>query len=125
VGRVREEKGKERCARIREEERVIFLVCLKREPIRYGRRFVMVYGAQPASASVYNLKANVIAEFGTGARNFASFSPGGHLITLAGFGSLKGMFEESLISLISLISSHLSSLSFSHSLISLICSSLV
>jgi uncharacterized protein with WD repeat len=50
----------------------------------------MVYGAQPASASVYNLKANVIAEFGTGARNFASFSPSGHLLTLAGFGSLKG-----------------------------------
>jgi translation initiation factor 2A len=59
----------------------------------YGRRFIMVYGAQPASATVYNLKANVVAEFGTGSRNFASFSPSGHLVTLAGFGSLKGAIE--------------------------------
>ena len=28
----------------------------------YGRRFVMVYGPQPASATAYNLKANAIAE---------------------------------------------------------------
>ena len=59
----------------------------------YGRRFVMVYGAQPASATIYNLKANPIAEFGSGSRNFAAFSPGGHLLTLAGFGSLKGAIE--------------------------------
>jgi translation initiation factor 2A len=59
----------------------------------YGRRFVMVYGAQPASATLYNLKANPIAEFGTGSRNFCSFSPGGHLLTLAGFGSLKGAIQ--------------------------------
>ena len=59
----------------------------------HGRRFVMVYGAQPASATVYNLKANPIAEFGAGSRNMAAFSPGGHLLTLGGFGSLKGAIE--------------------------------
>lgn len=58
-----------------------------------GRRFVMVYGPQPASATIYNLKANAITELGTAGRNFASFSPDGHLLTLAGFGSLKGAIE--------------------------------
>jgi translation initiation factor 2A len=58
-----------------------------------GRRFAMVYGSQPASATVYNLKANPITEFGTGSRNFASFSPCGNMLALAGFGSLKGAIE--------------------------------
>ncbi|XP_017844294.1 eukaryotic translation initiation factor 2A isoform X2 [Drosophila busckii] len=55
--------------------------------------FVVVYGFMPSKAALYNLKCDVIFDFGEGPRNSAYFNPFGNLIALAGFGNLPGAVE--------------------------------
>nr|CCA17134.1 eukaryotic translation initiation factor 2A putative [Albugo laibachii Nc14] len=55
-----------------------------------GRGFVVLAGAMPSSATLYDQKANPIFDFGTASRNHISWSPHGRFLCLAGFGNLAG-----------------------------------
>ncbi|KAH8270266.1 hypothetical protein KR018_006374, partial [Drosophila ironensis] len=65
--------------------------CVKWSP--KANEFVVVYGYMPSKAALYNLKCDVIFDFGEGPRNCAYFNPFGNLIVLAGFGNLPGAVE--------------------------------
>lgn len=65
--------------------------CVKWSP--KANEFVVVYGFMPSKAALYNLKCDVIFDFGEGPRNVAYFNPFGNLIVLAGFGNLPGAVE--------------------------------
>ncbi|CAH0480102.1 unnamed protein product [Peronospora belbahrii] len=55
-----------------------------------GRGFVVIAGAMPAHATLYDNKALPIFEFGAAPRNHVSWSPHGRFLCLAGFGNLRG-----------------------------------
>ncbi|KAF4038666.1 Eukaryotic translation initiation factor eIF2A [Phytophthora infestans] len=55
-----------------------------------GRGFVVIAGAMPANATLYDNKALPIFEFGAAPRNHVSWSPHGRFLCLAGFGNLRG-----------------------------------
>lgn len=55
--------------------------------------FCVVYGFQPAKATVFNLKCNPIFEFTPSAKNQCFYNPHGNLIVMAGFGNLRGNLE--------------------------------
>lgn len=55
-----------------------------------GRGFVVLAGAMPANATLYDNKAIPIFEFGAAPRNHVSWSPHGRFLCLAGFGNLRG-----------------------------------
>ncbi|XP_017137926.1 eukaryotic translation initiation factor 2A [Drosophila miranda] len=65
--------------------------CVKWSP--KATEFVVVYGFMPSKAALYNLKCDVIYDFGEGPRNCAYFNPFGNIIVLAGFGNLPGAVE--------------------------------
>ncbi|KAH8373998.1 eukaryotic translation initiation factor 2A [Drosophila serrata] len=65
--------------------------CVKWSP--KANEFVVVYGFMPSKAALYNLKCDVVFDFGEGPRNCAYFNPFGSLIVLAGFGNLPGAVE--------------------------------
>ncbi|KAH8305797.1 hypothetical protein KR059_011051 [Drosophila kikkawai] len=65
--------------------------CVKWSP--KANEFVVVYGFMPSKAALYNLKCDVVFDFGEGPRNCAYFNPFGTLIVLAGFGNLPGAVE--------------------------------
>ncbi|XP_062137314.1 LOW QUALITY PROTEIN: eukaryotic translation initiation factor 2A-like [Drosophila sulfurigaster albostrigata] len=65
--------------------------CVKWSP--KANEFVVVYGFMPSKAALYNLKCDVIFDFGEGPRNCAYFNPFGNLIVLGGFGNLPGAVE--------------------------------
>jgi len=55
--------------------------------------FCCVYGFMPAKATIYNLKAEPIFDFGTGPRNAVMYNPQGNMLLLSGFGNLAGNIE--------------------------------
>ncbi|KAI7802642.1 eukaryotic translation initiation factor 2A [Triplophysa rosa] len=55
--------------------------------------FCVVYGFMPAKATIFNHKCESVFDFGTGPRNAAFYSPHGHILVLAGFGTLRGQME--------------------------------
>ncbi|OWZ05265.1 Eukaryotic translation initiation factor 2A, partial [Phytophthora megakarya] len=55
-----------------------------------GRGFVVIAGAMPAHATLYDNKALPVFEFGAAPRNHVSWSPHGRFLCLAGFGNLRG-----------------------------------
>ncbi|CAD7003374.1 unnamed protein product [Ceratitis capitata] len=65
--------------------------CVKWSP--KATEFVVVYGFMPSKAALYNLKCDVVFDFGEGPRNCAYFNPFGNLVALAGFGNLPGNVE--------------------------------
>ncbi|KAH8307433.1 hypothetical protein KR044_012002, partial [Drosophila immigrans] len=65
--------------------------CVKWSP--KANEFVVVYGFMPSKAALYNLKCDVVFDFGEGPRNCAYFNPFGNLIVLGGFGNLPGAVE--------------------------------
>jgi len=56
-------------------------------------QFVVLAGRMPAAATLYNIKAEPIFEFGQAHRNTVSFSPHGRFVVLAGFGNLAGEMD--------------------------------
>ncbi|GAB5030602.1 eukaryotic translation initiation factor 2a [Nannochloropsis oceanica] len=56
-------------------------------------QFVVLAGRMPAAATLYNIKAESIFEFGQAHRNTVSFSPHGRFVVLAGFGNLAGEMD--------------------------------
>ncbi|XP_067647661.1 eukaryotic translation initiation factor 2A isoform X2 [Eurosta solidaginis] len=65
--------------------------CVKWSP--KATEFVVVYGFMPSKAALYNLKCDVIFDFGEGPRNSVYFNDFGNLLALAGFGNLPGNVE--------------------------------
>lgn len=59
-------------------------------PANGGKEFVVTYGFMPAKATLFDLRLNVLHEFGSLSRNFVSFNPQGRLLCIAGFGNLAG-----------------------------------
>lgn len=55
--------------------------------------FCVVYGFMPAKATLYNLKCDVVFEFGTGNRNSIYYNEFGNLLIFGGFGNLPGYVE--------------------------------
>lgn len=55
--------------------------------------FCVVYGFMPAKATLYNLKCDVIFDFGTGNRNSIYYNEFGNLLIFGGFGNLPGYIE--------------------------------
>jgi translation initiation factor 2A len=55
-----------------------------------GRGFVVLAGAMPCNATLYDHKAIPIFEFGAAPRNHVSWSPHGRFLCIAGFGNLRG-----------------------------------
>lgn len=55
--------------------------------------FVVVYGYMPSHAALFNLKCDIIFDFGTGSRNSIYFNPYGNILLLTGFGNLRGYVE--------------------------------
>ena len=60
----------------------------KWSPVSKG--FVVVCGTMPAVATLYDLKAKPIFNFGEAHRNTISWAPHGRFLCLAGFGNLAG-----------------------------------
>ncbi|DAZ99880.1 TPA: hypothetical protein N0F65_008623 [Lagenidium giganteum] len=55
-----------------------------------GRGFVVLAGAMPCNATLYDNKACPVFEFGAAPRNHVSWSPHGRFLCIAGFGNLRG-----------------------------------
>mmetsp|Transcript_8541 Transcript_8541/g.25674 ORF Transcript_8541/g.25674 Transcript_8541/m.25674 type:complete len:560 (-) Transcript_8541:480-2159(-) len=55
--------------------------------------FIVVYGVQPAQATMFNSKCEPVFSFGSGAWNCVYFSPHGRFVALCGFQSLSGDVE--------------------------------
>lgn len=55
-----------------------------------GRGFVVLAGSMPCNATLYDVKAIPIFEFGAAPRNHVSWSPHGRFLCIAGFGNLRG-----------------------------------
>ncbi|XP_054165531.1 eukaryotic translation initiation factor 2A-like, partial [Oppia nitens] len=52
--------------------------------------FCVIYGYMPAKTSLFNNKSEIMFEFGEGSRNIICFNSFGNLVSLAGFGNLRG-----------------------------------
>ena len=55
-----------------------------------GKEFVVIAGAMPPAAALYNLEAEQVYSFGAAHRNVVSWAPHGRFLALAGFGNLAG-----------------------------------
>jgi len=58
-----------------------------------GTLFAAVYGFMPAKATMFNIKAEAVFDFGTGPRNIALFNPQNNLLMIGGFGNLRGHIQ--------------------------------
>ncbi|PLW34016.1 hypothetical protein PCASD_22333 [Puccinia coronata f. sp. avenae] len=57
------------------------------------KEFTVSYGYMPAKTTIFDLRCNVIHDFGTAPRNFISYNPQGRLLLVAGFGNLAGTMD--------------------------------
>jgi len=55
-----------------------------------SRGFVVICGTMPAMATLYDIKAKPVFNFGCAHRSVVSWSPHGRFLCLAGFGNLAG-----------------------------------
>lgn len=55
--------------------------------------FVVVYGYMPAHATLFNMKCDVVFDFGTGIRNCVYWNDFGNLLLFGAFGNLRGNIE--------------------------------
>lgn len=62
-------------------------------PANGGKEFAVSYGWMPAKTTLFDLRLNVLHEFGALPRNFVSFNPQGRLLCIAGFGNLAGQVD--------------------------------
>lgn len=59
-----------------------------------GSEFIMIYGAMPMNkATLFNIKAEPVFEFGTNPKNTVSWSPNSRFVALCGFGNLAGEMQ--------------------------------
>ncbi|KAI8455771.1 eukaryotic translation initiation factor eIF2A-domain-containing protein [Phakopsora pachyrhizi] len=57
------------------------------------KEFSVSYGYMPAKTTIFDVRCNVIHDFGTAPRNFISYNPQGRLLLVAGFGNLAGTMD--------------------------------
>lgn len=57
------------------------------------KEFTVSYGYMPSKTTIFDLRCNVIHDFGTAPRNFISYNPQGRLLLVAGFGNLAGTMD--------------------------------
>lgn len=62
-------------------------------PANGGKEFAVSYGWMPAKTTLFDLRLNVLHEFGALPRNYVSFNPQGRLLCIAGFGNLAGQMD--------------------------------
>lgn len=55
--------------------------------------FCVIYGYMPATATIFNLKCDVVMDFQPGPRNSIYYNSFGNILLLAGFGNLRGNIE--------------------------------
>jgi len=55
-----------------------------------SRHFAVIAGTMPAVASLFDLNAKQVFNFGSAHRSIVSFAPHGRFLCLAGFGNLAG-----------------------------------
>lgn len=58
-----------------------------------SNQFIAVYGYEPANATLFNMKCDVIFDFGTGIRNCIYWNSFGNLVLFGAFGNLRGNIE--------------------------------
>ena len=58
-----------------------------------GTLFAAVYGFMPAKATMFNVNAEPVFDFGTGPRNCVLFNPQSSLLMIGGFGNLRGHIQ--------------------------------
>jgi len=58
-----------------------------------GKEFVVVYGTMPAQTTLFDSKCQPIADYGSGPKNTAKFSPNGRLLCIGGFGNVSGNMD--------------------------------
>lgn len=56
-------------------------------------QFCVVFGYMPAKATLFNMNADPIFDFGTGSRSACNYNPHGNILCLSGFGNLSGDME--------------------------------
>ncbi|CAD6584457.1 MAG: hypothetical protein CYPHOPRED_002725, partial [Cyphobasidiales sp. Tagirdzhanova-0007] len=62
-------------------------------PANGGKEFAVSYGFMPAKTTLFDMRLNVLHEFGSLPRNYVSFNPQGRLLCIAGFGNLAGQVD--------------------------------
>ena len=62
-------------------------------PANGGKEFAVSYGFVPAKTTLFDMRLNVLHDFGSLPRNFVSFNPQGRLLCIAGFGNLAGHMD--------------------------------
>ncbi|XP_070494966.1 eukaryotic translation initiation factor 2A [Chironomus tepperi] len=58
-----------------------------------SNQFIVVYGYEPAHATLFNMKCDVVFDFGTGIRNCVYWNDFGNLVLFGAFGNLRGDIE--------------------------------
>ncbi|KAG5675371.1 hypothetical protein PVAND_005280 [Polypedilum vanderplanki] len=58
-----------------------------------SNQFIVVYGYEPANASLFNMKCDIVFDFGTGIRNCIYWNDFGNLVLFGAFGNLRGNIE--------------------------------
>eukprot|EP01104_Vermistella_antarctica_P005946 TRINITY_DN16691_c0_g1_i1.p1 TRINITY_DN16691_c0_g1~~TRINITY_DN16691_c0_g1_i1.p1 ORF type:complete len:611 (-),score=160.63 TRINITY_DN16691_c0_g1_i1:98-1930(-) len=58
-----------------------------------GTQFLVIHGFMPAKSTLYALDGKPIADFGSGSRNTAIWSPNGRVLCIGGFGNLQGEMD--------------------------------
>lgn len=62
-------------------------------PANGGKEFAVTYGFMPAKTTLFDLRLNVLHDFGSLPRNYISWNPQGRLLAIAGFGNLAGYVD--------------------------------
>ena len=62
-------------------------------PANGGKEFAVTYGFMPAKTTLFDLRLNVLHDFGAQPRNYISWNPQGRLLAIAGFGNLAGYVD--------------------------------
>jgi len=58
-----------------------------------SNQFIVVYGYQPANATLFNMKCDVVFDFATGIRNCVYWNDFANLVLFGAFGNLRGNVE--------------------------------
>jgi len=58
-----------------------------------GDKFAVVFGFMPAKASLFNQKAELVFDYGSGPKNLALFNAQSSILMVGGFGNLRGRIE--------------------------------
>lgn len=58
-----------------------------------GLEYCVIYGFMPSITTVFNIKNEILFDFGAGSRNAIFYNPFGNVLLLCGFGNIRGCIE--------------------------------